>query len=152
MTLLRKEVNIPITVAEGGLIPQYGSLDASGADLYAAIEESILLMPGEHKLIPTKIRVEIPEGYEMQIRPRSGLALHHGISVLNTPGTIDADFRGEIGVILVNLGNKPFEIVPKMRIAQLVLSPIYHAIFVEKETLAESKRGEGGFGHSGMFG
>jgi dUTP pyrophosphatase len=149
---LRKEVEIPVCVDEGGTIPRYGSALAAGADLYAAIEENILLLPKEFKLIPTNIRLEIPEGYEMQIRPRSGLALHHGVSVLNTPGTIDADFRGTIGVILVNLGKNAFTIEPKMRIAQMVLSPVCQAIFMEKELLGTSKRGEGGFGHSGMFG
>jgi dUTP pyrophosphatase len=149
---LRKEVEVAILVKEGGTLPRYSSPSSSGADLYAAIEEMILLMPGERKLIPTKIHVEIPEGYEMQIRPRSGLALKQGITVLNTPGTIDADYRGEIQVILMNLGQEPFPIEPNARIAQMVLVPVYIAKFVEKERLATSGRGEGGFGHSGMFG
>ncbi len=149
---MQKKIEIPICVKSGGTIPRYSSKDASGADLYAAIEEKILLKPQESILIPTKISVEIPEGFEMQIRPRSGLALQYGITVLNTPGTIDADFRGEIGVILINHGKIPFEIVPKMRIAQMVLSPICQALFVEKEHVAISERGEGGFGHSGLLG
>jgi dUTP pyrophosphatase len=149
---LRKKVKIALCVKEGGEVPQYSSQLASGADLMAAIEETILLSPGQSILVPTKIHVEVPEGYEIQIRPRSGLALRHGITVLNTPGTIDADFRGEIGVILINHGKETFAIQPKMKIAQMVLAPVVWAQFVEKNTLTKTERGEGGFGHTGLFG
>jgi dUTP pyrophosphatase len=100
-------------------------------------------------LIPTGLRFAIPAGYEIQVRPRSGLALKHGITVLNSPGTIDADYRGEVGVILINLGKTAFEIQPGMRIAQIVLSPVSKARFVLEESLVSTSRGEGGFGHTG---
>jgi len=145
-----EEVDIPITAEEGVTIPHYASQGSSGADVRAHIKEPITLQPGESTLIGTGLRFEIPEGYEIQVRPRSGLAFKHGVTVLNTPGTIDADYRGELGVILINHGKVPFEITPDMRIAQLVIAPVVQANFISQKELATTARGEGGFGHSGL--
>lgn len=143
------EVEIPV-LSEEEFIPVYGSLLAAGADLKACIETEIVLLPGNSVLVPTGVKMEIPQGYEIQVRPRSGLALKHQITVLNTPGTIDADYRGEVGVILINHGNQPFVITRGMRIAQAVLAPVFKAIFVNREyALSATVRGEGGFGSSG---
>ncbi len=130
-------------------LPSYGSEEAAGADVYAAIEVPITLQPQEIKLLPTGLHFEIPKGYEIQVRPRSGLALKEGITVLNSPGTIDSDYRGELGIILINHGKESFDITPKMRIAQIVLCPVCRANFVLKEVLVVTERGEGGFGHTG---
>jgi dUTP pyrophosphatase len=141
-----------IQIEDRELIPQYGSALAAGADIRAANREPITLLPGTSALIPTGLKMEIPDGYEVQIRPRSGLALKEQVTVLNTPGTIDADYRGLIGVILINHGKQSFTVTYGMRIAQLVLSPICQAEFVVmEETLASTARGEGGFGHTGMY-
>lgn len=134
---------------ESEQLPAYSSSRASGADISAFIESEITLAPGERATVPTGIRIEIPEGFEAQVRPRSGLAERHGISVLNSPGTIDADYRGEIKVILINLGEEEFTISSGMRIAQLVFSPVVQAEFYPSEELSETGRGEGGFGSSG---
>ncbi len=132
--------------------PQYASQEAAGADLKASIKEDITLQPSESVLVPTGIYLELPNGYEAQIRPRSGLALKHQITVLNTPGTIDADYRGEVKIILINHGKSPFVIFPKMRIAQLVIAPVVQAEFIlKKEELTATKRGGGGFGHTGTL-
>ncbi len=131
------------------LIPTYGSEDAAGADLRAHIKEPIVLKPGMRKLIPTGLKIALPKGFELQVRPRSGLAYKHGITVVNTPGTIDADYRGDIGVILINHGDEDFEITPGMRIAQGVVAPVTKATFTPVAELATSVRGEGGFGHTG---
>ncbi|SDY47753.1 dUTP diphosphatase [Thermoactinomyces sp. DSM 45892] len=125
------------------------SQGASGFDLRAAISEMITLEPGKRKLIPTGLAMAMPIGIEAQVRPRSGLALKHGITVLNTPGTIDADYRGEIGVILINLGEEPFEIHRGDRIAQLVFQHVASVKLIEVEQLEETARGTGGFGHTG---
>ena len=109
----------------------------------------VVLMPGQRTLVPTGLKVEIPDGYEMQLRPRSGLALRSGITLVNTPGTIDADYRGEIGVILINLSQEPFTINPGERICQAVVAPVVHIEWEEASDLTESERGAGGFGHSG---
>ena len=130
-------------------LPAYQTEDASGLDLYAAIGDSIFIQPGEIKLIPTGIMLSIPSGYEGQIRPRSGIALNYGISVLNTPGTIDADYRGEVNVILINMGKKTFRINRGDRIAQLVFNRVIKADFELAEELDETMRNEGGFGHTG---
>ena len=130
-------------------IPRYGSDHAAGADVMANITSDIVIHPGDTALIPIGIKVAIPDGFEIQIRPRSGLAAKHQITVLNTPGTIDADFRGEIHVILINHGKNPFIVTPKMRIAQLVLAPYYQANFSLADALTETARGTGGFGHTG---
>lgn len=131
------------------LIPSYETSGSAGADLKANIENDIDLFPHESILVPTGIFVEIPKNFEIQIRPRSSLALKHMITVLNSPGTIDSDYRGEIKVILINHSDKVFKITKKMRIAQMVLTPIYQAEFIKVEQLSLSKRGEGGFGHTG---
>jgi dUTP pyrophosphatase len=137
-------------LGEEEFVPVYGSSHAAGADVKAAIEEDIILLPGKSALIPTGLKVEIPVGYEIQIRPRSGLALKHQITVLNTPGTIDADYRGEVKVVLINHGMDPFVISRGMRIAQMVLAPVVKALFVSKDQeLSLTMRGEGGFGSSG---
>lgn len=139
-----------VTLEEGAEIPQYASTGASGADVKAFIKENILLQTGCSVLIPTGLRFEIPHGYEIQVRPRSGLALKNGITVLNTPGTIDADYRGELGVILINHGKEAVVIKPGMRIAQLVLVPVIQANFIVADTLNTTIRGAGGFGHTGV--
>lgn len=141
--------DINILTEDEDFIPLYASDSAAGADLKADISETLYLNPGESTLIKTGICLEIPEGFEVQIRPRSGLAFKNQITVLNTPGTIDADYRGEIGVILINHGKNPFKIEPKMRIAQMVLTKFYQAKFVQRKELSATKRGEGGFGHTG---
>jgi dUTP pyrophosphatase len=130
-------------------IPVYSSDFAAGADVRAAIKEEKVLEPGESMLVPTGLRFAIPPGYEIQVRPRSGLALKNQITVLNSPGTIDADYRGEVGVILINHGKKPFVIAPGMRIAQIVLAQVAKAEFVIEKDLVNTSRGEGGFGHTG---
>lgn len=146
---MESEIEI-VTIAEEEFIPTYGSELAAGADVRACIEHEIEVFPGRSVLIPTGLKVEIPAGYEIQVRPRSGLALKHQVTVLNTPGTIDADYRGEIGVILINHGSEPFVVLRGMRIAQLILAPVFKALFVCKEReLSATVRGEGGFGHTG---
>ena len=131
-------------------LPHYETNKSAGMDLRACITENIAIKPGERKLIKTGIAISLPENYEAQIRPRSGLALKNGITVLNTPGTIDADYRGEIGVILINLGSEDFTVERGMRIAQMVINPIVQAELVEVEELDETKRGVGGFGSTGV--
>lgn len=133
-------------------LPAYASASAAGMDLRANLTEPIVLQPLERKLIPTGLFIELPRDCEAQVRPRSGLALKHGITVLNSPGTIDADYRGEIGVILVNLSNEPFEIQPGERIAQMVIAKFQQVELQKvssKDELSDTERGAGGFGHSG---
>lgn len=130
-------------------LPQYSTMFSAGLDLRANIEEPVLLKPLERALIKTGLFIELPEGYEAQIRPRSGLALKHGISIVNTPGTIDSDYRGEIGVILVNLSNEDFVVVDGERICQMIVSKHEKINWKEVEILEESVRGAGGFGHTG---
>jgi len=130
-------------------IPCYMTDHAAGVDLHAALESDFILHPGERALVPTGIAMEIPPGYEAQVRPRSGLALRHGIALVNSPGTIDADYRGEIGVILINLGSEPFTVANGERIAQMVFARCERAEFIEVAELGESGRGSGGFGHTG---
>ena len=131
-------------------LPAYATPLSAGLDLRANITESKTIDVLERCLIPTGLKVALPEGYEAQIRPRSGLALKHGITVLNSPGTVDADYRGEIGVILVNLSDTPFTINPGERVAQMVLAKHSQVDFVEVNELGDSERGEGGFGHTGV--
>ncbi|MEM8776596.1 MAG: dUTP diphosphatase [Pseudomonadota bacterium] len=132
-------------------LPSYESVGAAGADLRANFtsKESITLVPGARALVPTGLRLAIPEGYEAQIRPRSGLALKHGITLPNSPGTIDSDYRGPLGVIVMNAGSEPFEISHGMRIAQLIVGPVKQAQFEVVATLEETERGDGGFGSTG---
>lgn len=131
-------------------LPQYSTPLSAGMDLRADIEVPLTIAPMGRVLVPTGIRIELPEGYEAQIRPRSGLAAKHGVTVLNTPGTIDADYRGEIKVILVNLSDTPFTFKRGERIAQMVISSYTRAEWIETDELGESERGEGGFGHTGV--
>ncbi len=131
-------------------LPQYMTEGASGMDLYACLEQDVVIMPGERSLIPTGISIAIPEGFEGQIRARSGLAIKNGIGVLNGPGTIDSDYRGEICVILINLGNEPFTVRNGDRIAQLVISKVFRPIIEEVDNLPPSQRQDGGFGHTGV--
>lgn len=133
-------------------LPSYATADAAGMDLLAAVEIDIVIDPGQRVLVPTGIALALPAGYEAQVRPRSGLALKHGITVLNAPGTIDADYRGEVGVILVNLGGEPFAIRRGERIAQMVVAPVTRAILDDVAVLPASARGAGGFGSTGGFG
>jgi dUTP pyrophosphatase len=132
---------------EGLPLPAYGSEHAAGLDVVAA--ESLTLAPGARHAVATGFAIAIPHGYEVQVRPRSGLALKHGLSVLNTPGTIDSDYRGEVKVILANLGDRDFEVIRGERIAQLVPAPVVRACFVEAAALDETERGGGGFGSTG---
>jgi dUTP pyrophosphatase len=139
---LRKELNhIPL--------PSYATKGSAGLDIYAALEKPLTLTKGAIEMVPTNISVEIPEGYEIQVRPRSGLAAKHGIGILNSPGTIDSDYRGEIKIIIINFGKEDFVIQPAERIAQLIVSKVYKAKFVESDELNNTSRGEGGFGHTG---
>ena len=130
-------------------LPSYETEHAAGMDLRAAVKEPVTLEPGARTLVPTGLRIALPEGYEAQIRPRSGLALKHGISLPNTPGTIDADYRGEIGVIMINLGQEAVVIRRGDRIAQMIIAPVTKAEWEVSESLDETVRGEGGFGHTG---
>ncbi len=130
--------------------PLYATDLASGADLHADIQEAVTIASQTVGLIPTGVFLEIPAGYEVQVRPRSGLALKFGVTVLNTPGTIDADYRGEIQVIMINHGKEPFVVEPGMRIAQIVLAQVVRATFCVVEELTTSVRGSGGFGHTGV--
>ena len=143
------KVTVKIINKSNNPLPQYSTPYSAGMDLRANLEEAVTLQPLERKLIPTGLFIELPEGYECQIRPRSGLALKHGISVLNSPGTVDADYRGEIGVILVNLSNEPFTVNPGERICQMVVARHSTVEWECVEQLAESERSSGGFGHTG---
>ncbi|MBL8700927.1 MAG: dUTP diphosphatase [Alphaproteobacteria bacterium] len=131
-------------------LPSRATADSAGADLFAAVTEDVVLAPGARRLVPTGLAIALPPGTEAQIRPRSGLALKHGVTVLNTPGTIDADYRGEVGVLLVNLGQEPFRVTRGLRIAQLVVATVARFDWREVATLPGSVRGEGGFGSTGQ--
>jgi dUTP pyrophosphatase len=131
-------------------LPAYATPHAAGMDLCAAVAQDVQLHPGERALIPTGLTIALPQYFEAQIRPRSGLALKHGVTVLNGPGTIDADYRGEVQVLLINHGKEPYTIVRGMRIAQMVVAPYAHAAWQEVTVLPESERGTGGFGSTGM--
>lgn len=131
-------------------LPQYATVHSAGLDLRADLEQPLVLKPLERTLVPTGLFIELPEGYEAQVRPRSGLAAKHGISIVNTPGTIDPDYRGEIKVILVNLSDVPFTLEPGERIAQMVIARFEHINWNKVEALSVTERGEGGFGHTGV--
>ena len=148
-------MNVSITRLPHGkdlALPAYATTHSAGMDLMAAIADPITLAPGERKLIPTGIAIALPDGFEAQVRPRSGLALKHGLSIVNAPGTVDADYRGEVGVLLINLGQENFTIERGMRIAQMVIAPYSRARFNEVLELPSSERGEGGFGSTGTRG
>lgn len=144
-----EKVKVKIIKEKNVVLPKYETSGSAGIDVRANIEESITLNSLERALIPTGIKMAIPSGYEVQVRPRSGLAIKHGITMLNSPGTIDSDYRGEIKVIVVNLSKESYVIQPNERIAQLVLNKVEQMEFVEVEILDETERGEGGFGHTG---
>jgi len=146
---LRKLAN-----GEGLPTPAYASSGAAGLDLYAALPagQKLVLEPGARDLIPTGVQIALPDGYEAQVRPRSGLAVNHGVTILNAPGTIDSDYRGEIKALLINHGGQPFEITRGMRIAQLVIAPVTRAILIETDDLDDTERGAGGFGSTGLGG
>jgi len=135
---------------EGVTLPKYQTDHSAGLDLCACIDRDIILMPGERVLVPTGVSIELPDGYEAQVRPRSGLAINHGVTVLNSPGTIDPDYRGEVKVILINLGKEPFVIKNGMRIAQMVISKFERVEVEVVEELSQTRRGEGGFGSTGV--
>lgn len=142
-------IDVPVLIEDESLLPHYATHSAAGADARAYIKEAIILQPGHSVLVPTGMKMAIPQGYEIQVRPRSGLALKNQVTVLNTPGTIDADYRGEVGIILINHGKEPFTITPGMRIAQLIIAPVYQANFIPTVELSTTTRGVGGFGHTG---
>jgi len=145
------DVEIAIEPHGQGLpLPAYETDAAAGMDLLAAVQEPLVLAPGARTLIPTGIRIALPAGMEAQVRPRSGLAIKHGIALVNAPGTIDADYRGEIKVIVINHGDAPFTIERGDRIAQLVIAPVLRAHWRQVDDLSETKRGDGGFGHTGV--
>jgi dUTP pyrophosphatase len=143
-------INVNITLDTNARIPHYASNGAAGCDVHALLQEPVVINSGETELIPTGIRLEIPLGYEAQIRPRSGLALKNGITFLNSPGTIDSDYRGEVKIIATNLGKEPFTVTDGMRIAQMIFTRVYRAEFISRETLSVTERNDGGFGHSGI--
>jgi dUTP pyrophosphatase len=150
---LLHRIPIKITRLKGNKdlqLPEYESEGSSGMDIRAAVKEPVLLKPGEIRLIPTGLSVSVPSGFEAQMRPRSGLALHHGIGMVNAPGTIDSDYRGEIGIIMINWGNEPFTIRRGDRIAQMIISKVYRAELSEVDALDTTYRGQGGFGHTGV--
>jgi len=146
---IQEEIKVEIINTSAHQLPEYQTVDAAGMDLRASLTEEIELKPLERILIPTGIRIALPKGYEAQIRPRSGLALKYGITVLNSPGTIDADYRGEIKILLVNLSNESFVIADGERIAQMVISKHETIIWTSVNELSATARSEGGFGHTG---
>jgi dUTP pyrophosphatase len=143
------EIIVRFVAEAGASAPEYKTAGSAGADLRALLARSVTLAPGERAAVPTGIRIELPPGYEAQVRPRSGLALQKGITCLNSPGTVDSDYRGELKVILVNLGSEPATIAPGDRIAQIVVAPIVRALFEGADSLEETVRGSGGFGSTG---
>lgn len=143
------KIKLRVVKEEGVDLPKYETEGSAGLDVRANIEKALILKPLERVLVPTGLKLAIPSGYEVQVRPRSGLALKHGISLLNTPGTIDSDYRGELKVILINLSNEAYEIQPKERIAQIVLNKVEQIDFEVVKELDETQRGAGGFGHTG---
>lgn len=146
----QNSVEIAFTVADGAILPEYKTDGASGCDVHAFVKEPVELLPGDIKLISTGLACAIPEGFEIQVRPRSGLAAKNGITCLNTPGTIDSDYRGEIKVILINLGKEAFIVKNGDRIAQFVVAPVVRGIFKTVKSLDETLRGSGGFGSTGV--
>jgi dUTP pyrophosphatase len=142
ITRLRENRDLPL--------PEYESEGSSGMDIRAAVNEPVVMKPGEIALIPSGLSVAVPPGYEAQMRPRSGLAFHHGVGMVNAPGTIDSDYRGEIGIIMINWGKEPFTIRRGDRIAQMIISRVYRAELAEVDVLDTTSRGQGGFGHTGV--
>ena len=149
MFIIQYAMEIRIINGSHHELPRYATLESAGMDLRANLDSPVTLLPLQRRLIPTGLRMALPVGFEAQIRPRSGLALKYGITLLNTPGTIDADYRGEIGVIMINLSDEPFVINDGERIAQMVIARHEQPELVAVEVLDETERGEGGFGHTG---
>lgn len=145
-----EKIRVKIVKDERVILPQYMTEESAGMDVRALLEESVLLKPMERALIPTGIKMEIPRGYEVQVRPRSGLAIKNGITLLNSPGTIDSDYRGEIGIILVNLSSEIFEVKNGERVAQFVIQKVYQMDFDECTELGNTERDSGGFGSTGV--
>lgn len=143
-------IKVKIINNSGFELPTYETFSSAGMDVRAALKEPVTLQPLERTLVPTGLRVQLEHGYEMQLRPRSGLALRHGITLANTPGTVDADYRGEIGIILINLSNEPFTINPGERICQMVVTKYSRVEWEPVSRIDETERGEGGFGHTGL--
>jgi dUTP pyrophosphatase len=146
-----EEIRIPIRRLPGNEdvpFPQYMTEHAAGMDVFAAVKEDVIISPGERELIPTGISLALPHGFEAQIRPRSGLAIKHGITLVNTPGTIDADYRGEVGLIVINHGKEPFAVRRGERMAQMVVHPVCRVAWQAQDELEPTLRGEGGFGHT----
>ena len=148
MTVIKVDVK-RLPHGAGLPLPEYATADSAGLDLLAAVAGDLTIQPGRRALVPTGLAIALPQGYEAQVRPRSGLALKNGITVLNSPGTVDADYRGEVGVILANLGAEPFVVTRGMRIAQMVVAPVVRLAWCETAELPASARGAGGFGSTG---
>lgn len=144
------KVNIKFVAQEGAIIPEYKTSGAAGADVCAFLSEPVVIKSGEFAMIPTGLSFAIPEGYEIQVRPRSGLAAKNGVTVLNTPGTVDSDYRGEVKVILINHGKDAFTVNNGDRIAQLIVAPVTQGVFEKTDELDSTERGEGGFGSTGV--
>lgn len=144
------KVNIKFVAQEGAIVPEYKTSGAAGADVCAFLSEPVVIKSGEFAMIPTGLSFAIPEGYEIQVRPRSGLAAKNGVTVLNTPGTIDSDYRGEVKVILINHGKDAFTVNNGDRIAQLIVAPVTQGVFEKTDELDSTERGEGGFGSTGV--
>lgn len=145
-----EHIKVKIVNDGGQELPAYETFEAAGMDVRANLSEPVVLHPLERRLIPTGLRVQLPAGYQIEMRPRSGLALRHGISLVNTPGTVDADYRGEIGVIIINLSDTPFTINPGERICQMVVTPYIHVTWDPVDEIDHTKRGDGAFGHTGV--
>ncbi len=144
------KINVKYIAADGAVVPEYKTPGSAGCDVCAHIENDLVIAAGKFAMIPTGLFFEIPEGYEIQVRPRSGLAAKNGVTVLNTPGTIDSDYRGELKIILINLGDADFTVHNKDRIAQIIIAPVTQAVFEAAEKLSETERGTGGFGSTGV--
>lgn len=147
---MENKINVKVINSSRNPLPSYTTAGAAGMDVRADLAEPVVIKPLARALIPTGLRVAIPQGYELQMRPRSGLAIKHGISLVNTPGTIDSDYRGEIGVILINLSDEPFTIMPGDRICQMVLNEVPQLQWESVDELPDTDRGDGGFGHTGV--
>nr|WP_315443043.1 dUTP diphosphatase [uncultured Treponema sp.] len=150
MSIADGAVRVFSVLKEGALLPEYQTSGSAGADLHAYLAEPVTLKPMERRLIPTGVFVELPAGYELQVRPRSGLALKHGVTVLNTPGTVDSDYRGELCVLLINFGSEPFTVQNGDRIAQAVVAQAVQVSFVQTDALSETGRGVNGYGSTGI--
>lgn len=150
MSIADGTVRVFSVLKEGALLPEYQTSGSAGADLHAYLAEPVTLKPMERRLIPTGLFVELPAGYELQVRPRSGLALKHGVTVLNTPGTVDSDYRGELCVLLINFGSEPFTVQNGDRIAQAVVAQAVQVSFVQTDALSETGRGVNGYGSTGI--